>query len=64
MYFTCFEIKSENSKKELIRVPEGVVVVPVRRIRATSVGEHEDGGGEGEGEGSEAEDEDEGVETT
>jgi len=38
-------------------------VVPVRRIGAASIGEHEDGGGEGEGEGDEAENEDEGVET-
>lgn len=38
-------------------------MVPVRRIGAASIGEHEDGGGEGEGEGDEAENEDEGVET-
>lgn len=38
-------------------------MVPVRRIGATSIGEHEDRGGKGEGEGDEAENEDERVET-
>lgn len=58
--------KRKRSRKEAcVCVPEGVEIVPARRIGsrgAARVGEHEDGGGEGEAEGRETEDEDERVE--